>query len=347
MRILRQLSEAVGVSGAEGEVRKLILDMISSHVDEIQTDVLGNVVAIKRGEARRGRLRIMVDAHMDEVGLMVVGHEKDGMLRVVAVGGLDPRILPGKRVFVGPKQLPGVIGVKPIHKLSADERTKSIEIKNLRVDVGLDSKDAAGKKVKIGDRINFASEWKDLGQVVRGKAFDDRVGCAVLVHLIRGERFPFDLYAAFTVQEEVGLRGAQTAAHQIAPDAGFALEGTIADDLPKEDDVSPTTELGKGPAISVMDRSVVCDRRLNDLLIETAEDLGIAYQFKQPGIGGTDAGAINRALGGVPVTALSTPTRYIHAPLSMINKRDYGNTVKLAQAALSRLNSRILSGEPS
>jgi endoglucanase len=250
-------------------------------------------------------------------------------------------------VFVGPKKLPGVIGVRPIHLLKRADENKALEIKDLRVDIGLDSKEAASRKAKIGDRISFPSEWKDLGQMVRGKAFDDRVGCAVLVHLIRGEPFPFDLYAAFAVQEEVGLRGAQTAAHQIAPDAGFAFEGTIADDLPKEDDVSPTTELGKGPAISVMDRSVICDRRLNRLLIETAEDLGIAYQFKQPGIGGTDAGAINRTMGGVPVTALSVPTRYIHGPVAMLHKRDYRNTVKLAQAALSRLNNRVLSGEPS
>jgi putative aminopeptidase FrvX len=347
VRILRQLSEAVGVSGAEGAVRRLIIDMISPHVDELQTDVLGNIIALKRGTASRGRLRVMVDAHMDEVGLMVVDHEKDGLLRVAAVGGFDPRILPGKRVLVGPKKLPGVIGVRPIHLLKQEDEDKALDIKDLRVDIGVDSKEAASKKVRLGDRICFATEWKDLGPTVRGKAFDDRAGCAVLVHLIQGGRLPFDLYAAFTVQEEVGLRGAQTAANQIAPDAGIAFEGTIADDLPKEDDVSPTTELGKGPAISVMDRSTVCDRRLNRLLTETAEELGIAYQFKQPGIGGTDAGAINRALGGVPVTALSVPTRYIHGPVAILYKRDYQNTVKLAQAALSRLNNRVLSGEPS
>jgi putative aminopeptidase FrvX len=347
VRILRQLSEAIGVSGAEGEVRRLIIDMISPHVDELQTDVLGSVIAFKRGTASRGRLKVMVDAHMDEVGLMVMDHEKDGMLRVASIGGFDPRVLPGKRVLVGPKKLPGVIGVRPIHLLRREDENKPIDLKDLRVDIGVDSKEAASKKAKIGDRICFPAEWKDLGQVVRGKAFDDRVGCAVLVHLVQGERFPFDLYAAFTVQEEVGLRGAQAAANRIAPDIGIAFEGTIADDLPKEDDVSPTTELGKGPAISLMDRSAVCDRRLNRLLTETAEELGIAYQFKQPGIGGTDAGAINRALGGVPVTALSVPTRYVHSPLAIVHKRDYRNTVTLAQAALSRLTNRVLSGEPS
>jgi len=328
-------------------VRRLIIDLISPHVDDIQTDALGSIIAAKKGTARRGRLKVMLDAHMDEVGLMVVEIEKDGLLRVVPIGGIDPRILPGKRVLVGTKALPGVIGVRPIHRLKEDERDKAVDVKELRVDIGLDSREGANKKVAIGDRISFATDWKDLGQMVRGKAFDDRVGCAVLIHLLQGERFPSDLYVAFTVQEEVGLRGAQAAAHRIAPDVGIAFEGTIADDLPKEDDVSPTTELGKGPAISVMDRSVICDRRLNRLLTGTADELGIAYQFKQPGIGGTDAGAINQTLGGVPVTALSVPTRYIHGPVAMLHKGDYRNTITLAQAALSRLDETILSGEPS
>lgn len=347
MRTLRSLSEAMGVSGAEGEVRQLIVDLISPHADDLHTDVLGNTIALKRGTARGSRLKVMVAAHMDEVGLMVVGHEKDGMLRVAAVGGLDPRILPGKRVLVGPRKRPGVIGVKPIHLLKGDGANKATEIKDLRVDIGLDSKKAVSAKVKLGDRIGFATDWIDMGPTVRGKAFDDRVGCAVLVHLLQGERFPFDLYAAFTVQEEVGLRGAQTAAHQIAPDAGFAFEGTICDDLPKEEDISSTTILGKGPALSVMDRSVICDRRLNRLLANTASELGIPYQFKQPGIGGTDAGAINRTLTGVPVAILSVPCRYIHGPVAILNKQDYRNARKLARAALERLNPGILAGEPS
>lgn len=341
MRILRQLSEAMGVSGAEGEVRDVILRLIEPHVDEVRTDTMGNILAFKKGRGRN-RMTVMLDAHMDEVGMMVIDHGDDGMLKVAAIGGLDDRILLGTRVLVGPKKIPGVIGAKPIHLLSSGERDKVVKIDSMRVDIGVKDKDAAKEKVKLGDRIGFDTRFVDLGTVVRGKAFDDRAGCAVLVHILQGDGFPFDLVGAFTAQEEVGLRGARVAAYAVDPDAAFALEGTIADDLPKEDDVSPTTELGKGPALSVMDRSVIYDSRLNDLLTKTAEELGIAYQFKQPGIGGTDAGAINRVREGVPVAALSVPCRYIHSPTAMLNKRDYRETIKLMRAALERLDRRVL-----
>ena len=343
MRILRQLSEAMGVSGAEGEVRRLILDLIGPHVDDIQSDTMGNVLAFKKGTSRsRNRLTVMLDAHMDEVGLMVTGYTGDGMLKVAAVGGLDDRILPGKRVLVGPEKLPGVIGAKPVHLLSESERESVVKIDSLQVDIGAKSKDAARKKAPLGTRIGFDTRFMDLGAVARGKAFDDRAGCAVLVHILQGERYPFDLVGVFAVQEEVGLRGAKVAANRVQPDVAFVLEGTIADDLPKEDDVSPTTELGKGPALSVMDRSVIYDSRLNRLLMDTAEELGIPYQFKQPGIGGTDGGSINLSGAGVPVAALSVPCRYIHSPAALLNKRDYRNTIRLMREALARLDRRTL-----
>jgi endoglucanase len=177
---------------------------------------------------------------------------------------------------------------------------------------------------------------------VSGKAFDDRAGCAVLVELLRGERFRFDLHAAFTVQEEVGLRGAGVAAYAIEPDCAFALEGTIADDLPKEKDASPTTQLGKGPAITVMDRSVISDRRLLRLLTATAEELDIPYQFKQPGIGGTDAGAIHRSRAGVPSVTVAVPCRYIHSPVALLSLEDFDNTVRLMRESLARLTRRTL-----
>jgi endoglucanase len=343
MKILRQLSEAMGVSGAEGEVRRAILSLIEPHVDDIQTDTLGNLIVTKRGTARR-RMKVLIDAHMDEVGLMVTGCSSDGMLKVKAIGGLDDRILPGARVLVGPQKLPGVIGAKPVHLLSESEQTSLVKIDAMRVDIGTTTKEAAQGKAPLGTRIGFNTPFMDLGALVRGKAFDDRAGCAVLVHILQGERLPFDVVGAFVVQEEVGLRGAQVAAHRVEPDLAFVLEGTIADDLPKGEDAdeSPTTEVGKGPALSVMDRSVIYDARLNRLLARTADELGIPYQYKQPGIGATDGGAIVTQLGGIPAAAISVPCRYIHSPAALLSKQDYRSTIRLLRAALERVDRRVL-----
>lgn len=343
MEILRQLSEAMGVSGDEGEVRALILSMIEGHADEIHTDTMGNIIAIKHGTAEGDRLRVMVDAHMDEVGMMVNGHDSNGMLKVASVGGLDARLLPGLRVLVGPERTPGVIGVKPVHLLNGGDRDKVTQIDSLRVDIGAGSKDAAKSKAPLGTRIGFLSEFVVGETTYRGKSFDDRVGCALLVRLLQTEPLPFDLIAAFTVQEEVGLRGAKVAAHRAQPDLAIALEGTIADDLPKEDDESPTTKLGDGPALSVIDRSVIYDHRLNGHITATAEALDIPYQFKQPGVGGTNAGSISMTGTGVPVACIAVPCRYIHSPAAVLNIDDYENAFRLLHESLLRLDQAVLA----
>ena len=342
MSKLRELSEAIGVSGDEGAVRAVVLDAVREHVDQVQVDAMGSVLAFKRGTGRR-RMRVMLDAHMDEVGLMVVGHDGDGFLQVRTVGGIDARLLPGALLQVGSKHIPGVIGVKPIHLLEPGESQKAPKIQDLVVDVGAKSKDEAKTLAPVGTYATFATSFRELGPTACGKAFDDRAGCAVLIELLRGERFRFDLHAAFTVQEEVGLRGARVAAYTIEPDCAFALEGTVADDIPKDKDVSPTTELGKGPAITVMDRSFIADRRLVRLLTSTAEELGIPYQIKRPGVGGTDAGAIHRTREGVPSVTVAVPCRYIHSPVGLLSLDDFNNTVQLMRESLSRLTRRTLT----
>ena len=342
--ILRELSDAVGVSGDEGKVRAVVLDAVREHVDEIEVDTMGNVLAFKRGDSQR-RLSVMLAAHMDEVGLMVVGHDKDGFLQVRAVGGIDPRLLPGAIFHVGPDCIPGVIGVKPIHLLNAGEGEKAPKIEKLVMDIGAKSKSEAEKLAPMGTYAAFATQFRELGPTVSGKAFDDRAGCAVLVELLRGEPFPFDLHAAFTVQEEMGLRGARVASYAIDPDCAFALEGTIADDTPKDKEGSPTTKLGGGPAITVMDRSFIADRRLVRLLTSAADELDIPYQFKQPGVGGTDAGAIHLAREGVPSVTVAVPCRYIHSPVSLLSLDDFDNTVRLMRESLSRLTRHTLRKE--
>lgn len=335
---LKTLSNVMATSGDETPVRRVLRPLIEDHVDELRVDAMGNLITLKRGTGERP-LRVLVTAHMDEVGFMVVGHAKDGELKVRSVGGIDARLLPGLDVRVGEDQLPGVIGLKAIHR---DNSTKVTPLKNLVVDIGVSDKDEAQKLAPVGTRVTFPTEAHEVGRLIAGKAFDDRAGCAVLVDLLQGEPLPFDLYGVFTVQEEVGLRGARVAGYTVAPDAAFVLEGTIADDLPKEEDVSPTSELGKGPVITVMDRSYVADPRLLRHVVQTAKAENIPYQFKQPGIGGTDAGTIHFARGGVPSITLAVPCRYIHGPISLLDPRDLTHTLALTRAALQRLTLELL-----
>ena len=224
--LLRQLSNAVAISGDEGAVRRLILEAIQGSADDVKIDALGNVLAVKKGTGRGERL--LVAAHMDEVGFMITGIDSDGSLRFEIVGGIDERVLLGKQVLVGAKRLPGVIGAVPVHLVSAEQRTAVFKAARMRIDIGADSEAAAKKLVRVGDRAGFASEFAAVGPSFRGKALDDRLGCATLVELLRGPAYSFDLHAAFTVQEEVGLRGAHVAAFAVDPQAAFVLDCTPA-----------------------------------------------------------------------------------------------------------------------
>lgn len=339
--LLKQLTQANGVSSDEKEIRILLRDLVEDVVDEWQVDSLGNLIVTKKGTGQSD-LRVLIDAHMDEVGLMITGFDRDGTCKFMTVGGIDARALLGKVVRIGPKKLTGVIGARPVHLLKSSQRNNVVKVDAMRIDIGAKTKDGATKKVKPGDTATFDTKYEEAGDIVMGKAFDDRAGCAVLIELLRKDPYPFDLMAAFTVQEEVGLRGAQVVSYATQPDVALVLECTPAYDLPDDRDVSPNVSLGKGPSIYVMDARTIQDPRLVSHITRTATANDIPFQIRQPGGGGTNTAAIQRAAAGVPAATIATPARYIHSPVSMINLNDYENVISLADATLRTLNRDIL-----
>jgi endoglucanase len=351
LKLLEELSLACAVSGDEGEVRKIVLDQVKGLADETTVDHLGNVLAICRGQAP-GRLKVMLAAHMDEVGFMITQNEdrEEGASRFEVVGGVDAGILLGKPVWIGREHVPGVIGPTPIHLTKAAERRRTVSIDSMRIDVGPGN----SGKVKVGDRATFATPFTRLGASLRGKALDDRLGVATLIELVRNysamrsSPANIDLLAAFTVQEEIGLRGAQVSAYAFDPDLAIVLDCTPARDLPSwdgEENAQYNTRLGEGPAIYLADSATISDPRLVRHLIQTAEALNIPYQLRQPGGGGTDAGAIHKQRSGIPSVSVSVPGRYLHTPAGLVRLADWKNSLALVHAALSRLDRQILSTE--
>jgi putative aminopeptidase FrvX len=336
--LLEKLSNARGTSGNEAEVRDILIEQVKGRVDNYRVDTMGNLITYKKAKGvRRKALKVMLAAHMDEIGLMIVHVDSKGYLKFSKVGGIDDRVLLSKVVLVGKDKKLGVIGSKPAHLLRGKERDQVVESDSMYIDIGAKSKEEALSSVKIGDYATFATEFAEMGDgLVKGKALDDRTGCALVAELVRRD-YPFDLYGVFTVQEEVGLRGARVAAYAVEPDVAFALESTVCDDSPKHKDVSPTTRLGSGPAISIADRTTIADRRLVKLLVETAKEYRIPYQIKQPMIGSTDAGRIHITKEGIPSIAIAVPTRYIHSPVSLMCLEDFDNTLALMTKTLPNL----------
>ncbi|NLG26255.1 MAG: M42 family metallopeptidase [Clostridiales bacterium] len=338
--LLEKLTSARGISGQEAEVRKLIKSEIESFVDEVTVDPIGNLIALRRG--RKGGTRVMIAAHMDEVGLMVAGFDSDGLIKVEASGGVDPRVLVSKVVYVGPSSRLGVIGSKPVHLMKPEEFEKALGIDALTVDIGANGREDAEKLVKLGDQITIATDFAELGSgYYKGKAFDDRVGCLALIESLKVQR-DYDLYAAFTVQEEVGLRGAGVAAYRVKPQMALVLEGTTAHDVPKAPEHSQSCLVGAGPVIVHRDTAWVGDPRIIRRLVETAEAAHIPYQFKRTVTGGTDAGKIGLTEQGTPVAVMSMPCRFIHSPVSVIAQSDLNNYIKLTGLFLDSLDERGL-----
>jgi endoglucanase len=274
---------------------------------------------------------------------MLVADDGEGIFRIEIVGGVDERQLPGKPVLIGKDHVPGVIGARPIHLTRADERRHKIPVDSLRIDVG-----PGGAKVKPGDRATFATRFTRSGPALLSKALDNRFGVATLIELVKHAPAGIDLLAAFTVQEEIGLRGAKVAAYAFDPDLALAVDATPANDLPAwdgEENAAYNTRLGAGPAIYTGDGSTLSDPRLVRWLAKSGDAAGIPYQFRQPGGGGTDAGAIHRARAGIPSGSLSVPHRYSHTAISVARLEDWKNTLALLAYALEHLPADLLTAE--
>ena len=339
LKLLEKLCNAIAVSGDEGEVRKIVLEQVKPYANEVRVDALGNVLATRHGRGRN-RLRVMLDAHMDEVGFIIVAEDGEGIYQFQTVGGIDARHLVGKQVFVGRQHTPAVIGAKPIHLMNGDEGTKKVPIDSLRLDLGLSG------KANVGDRAGFATRFRRVGPSIMAKSIDDRIGVATLIELFKAAPPTIDLCAAFSVQEEIGLRGAKVAAQYFKPELAIAIDSTPANDMPLYDgseNMTYNTKLGLGPAIYVADGSTLHDPRLVRFLQETADAEGIPYQLRQPGGGGTDSGAIQRSLAGVPTVSVSVPHRYTHSPISIARVEDWKNTINLLSVALKRMTPKLIA----
>ena len=352
VEVLRELSDGFGVAGFEDEVREKIVSLVSPLVDEVKTDALGNLFAIRRGSDER---TLMLDAHMDEIGFIVKWIDESGYLRFAPIGGWDERIVPGHRVVIltrsGTKHQ-GVIGTAPPHIVPPEERKNPIPMEKMFIDVGATSKDEAVEMgIRIGDPLTIHYPFTELhDRTVTGKAFDDRAGCTVLIETARRlaeHSLGINVAFSFVFGEEVGLRGARTAAYQLEPDLAIAIEGTIGADMPGVPPESQPVRLGLGPAISVADRSIVVSRKIVAALETVAENASIPYQHKLPTYGGTDAGAIHLTRGGVLAGVISVPCRYIHSPISTLRLDDLENTIQLTTALVDALPDAIFQRAPA
>ncbi len=329
--MLKELSELCGVSGGERTVREFIKKQIQHDVTELSEDPYGNLI-VRKGRQRAPK--ILLAAHMDEVGVIITGIGKSGLLRFKTIG-IIPQVLMAKRVVIGKKEIPGVIGHKPIHLTKEDEMDKIPDVKNLFIDIGASSREDAQKLVEVGALGTFDTKFSEVGDTIYGKAFDNRIGCYILIQLIKNTDLP--IYGAFTVQEEAGLRGAKIVGYRVSPHIAIAIDTTASGEWPTEKDTPLYPEIGKGAVISVADRSLICDKKLVSLLEKTAHVNNIPYQFKRPMIGGTDAGAIHTSKAGVRAAVVQTPARYIHSPLSIASKKDIGAGTELLTASIRRI----------
>ncbi|MBY8991620.1 MAG: M20/M25/M40 family metallo-hydrolase [Candidatus Lokiarchaeota archaeon] len=339
----RKLSSLIGVSGREEDVSAFILNEIQNNelADKTWIDPLGNVLAIKEGTDKNNR--ILLDAHMDEIGFMISHVEKKGFLRFVLIGGWDTRILLGQSIFLKSSTgeiFNGIIGSKPPHLSSIEERKKRVDVSEMYIDIGLSSEEEVNdNNITIGTVGTLSSPFTDFPNgMIKGKAFDDRTGCNVILHTLKllNENEPFNdtVLCNFAVQEEIGGRGAETGAYALKPTIALAIENTTAGDMPGIREAENPVNIGDGPAITVADMNLISHPKVNNRLIKNAEKENINYQIKKPLYGGTDAGKIHVSRSGVPSSVVSVPCRYIHSPTSLLKLQDLYETIRLLDVFL-------------
>ena len=334
-KLLSYYTSLFGTSGSEGDIRRAILNEISTYADA-KVDKLGNIIVFKKGRYE-SPATVMLSAHMDEVGMILTDITDDGYIRFDAVGGIDPRTLCGKTVAIGRGKIPGVIGQMAPHLMKKSDKDSVKKTDELYIDIGASDREDALKYVSLGDVIGFRSDYAEFGDgLVRAKALDDRAGCQILTNLIKSE-LPFDMYFAFTVMEEIGCVGAGCAAYGIKPDYSIVVEGTTAADISDNKDKSSVCFVGGGPVISFMDGSTVYDRDFIRLAVNTAKECGIPFQMKQAVAGGNDSGRIQRTASGASALAISVPVRYLHTAMSVASLYDIDNTERLVNAVLNKM----------
>jgi putative aminopeptidase FrvX len=338
IKLLAEICEVAGAPGYEKRIRDIVLREITPLVDEVSVDNMGNVTAIKRGKDRK---KVMIGAHMDEISFMVTHIDDAGFLRFHTLGGFDPKTLTAQRVIVhGRKDLIGVMGSKPIHVMTTEERAKLPKTTDFFIDLGM-TKAEVEKLVSVGDVVTRERKLIEMGNCVNCKSIDNRISVFILIEALRTiGPVPYDVYGVFTVQEEIGIRGAQVSTLQHQPDFGFGLDTTIAYDVPGAAAHEKITELGKGTAIKIMDASTVCDYRMVEYMKKTADKHKIQWQPEVLTAGGTDTAAIQRySAGGSISGAISIPTRHIHQVIEMADKGDIEKSILLLQKCLEELDS--------
>ena len=338
--LLNIICTTPGAPGFEKKIRDLVINEVEPLVDELEVDNMGNVYAIKRGV---GDKRAMVGAHMDEIGFIVTHIDDKGFIRFHTLGGFDPKTLTAQRVIVhGKKDVIGVMASKPIHVMSPEERNKVAKTKDYFIDTGM-SADEVKELISVGDPITREREFIEMGECVNGKSLDNRLAVFILIETLRAlkdKTVPYDIYGVFTVQEEVGIRGANVSALRVNPDFGFGLDTTIAFDLPGAAEHEKITRLGEGTAIKIMDASTICDYRMVDYMKKTADKHKIKWQPEILTAGGTDTAGIQRMTeGGSIAGAVSIPTRHLHQVIEMAHKEDIDRSIKLLTACLEELDS--------
>ncbi len=331
LKALKQLCGIPAPSGREEKIRDYILSELQSFCEcTVQSN--GNIICFKKGKNTTSK-KIMIDAHIDEVGIIVTHITADGYIKFSSVGGISPSVMSGRRVFFENGTV-GVVGIKPVHLAKSEEKKKYTAEDDLYIDIGADTKEDTEKVVRLGDTAVFEGGFCAIGKNLIARAIDDRAGVAVLMRLLK-EDSEYDFYATFTVQEEVGCRGAKTAAFELAPDGAVVLEATTAADLEGVADEKTVCRLGGGVAVSFMDRATLYDKRLYD----TALSSGLKCQPKSAVAGGNNSGAIHLSRGGVPTLALSVPCRYIHSSSCLSNLEDLEDMYRMAKYMLSKMAS--------